>query len=108
MERIRGYTKVLLSDYLRTFKHSELAKKLFMCCYWRNAYQTGFISPNDFFAETKRRARNTNDKALIEAWRLDSPNKSAFFGFNIETVRNGTLNDVEAMIANWIKTQENI
>ncbi len=105
MERIRGYTKVLLSDYLRNFKHSELAKKLFLCCYWRNEYENGYISISEFFNETKRRARNSTDNALRECWGLDRPSKCSFFGFDIQTIRYGTLNDVEAMITNWIANE---
>ena len=100
--------KLLLVKYLKKFKHSILAKKLALCSYWATTYRPGsFISFKSFLLYSLQEDKEPTDAGLIKAWGITNVRyRNVFFGFNLDTIVNGNLNDVEAMITEWIDQEE--
>jgi hypothetical protein len=100
--------KYLLAKYLNKFKHSILAKKLVLCSYWATTYRPGlFISFKSFLIYSLKEDKEPTDAGLMKAWGITNIRyKNVFFGFNLDTIINGNLNDVEAMITEWIDQEE--
>ncbi len=100
--------KELLAKYLKKFKHSILAKKLALCSYWATTYKPSlFISFKSFLLYSLEDNPEPTDAGLRETWTItDIGYKNTFFGFDLDTIINGNLNDVEAMITEWIDQKE--
>lgn len=101
--------KLLLAKYLKKFKHSILAKKLALCSYWATIYRPGsFISFKLFLLYSLEDNKTPTDAGLMKAWGImtNIRIRNKFFGFNLDTIINGNLNDVEAMITEWIDQEE--
>lgn len=100
--------KELLAKYLSKFKHSILAKKLALCSYWATTYRPGsFISFESFLLYSLQKDKEPTDEGLMKAWGLTHIRyRNVFFGFDLDTIVNGNLNDVEAMITEWIDQED--
>lgn len=102
--------KDLLAKYLNKFKHSILAKKLALCSYWATTYRPGsYISFKSFLLYSLEDNKEPTDAGLIKAWGMNiryRRYRNVFFGFNLDTIINGNLNDVEAMITEWIDQED--
>ena len=100
--------KLLLVKYLKKFKHSILAKKLALCSYWATTYRPcSFISFKLFLLYSLKKDKEPTDAGLIKAWGITNIRyRNVFFGFNLDTIINGNLNDVEAMITEWIDRED--
>ena len=101
--------KDLLAKYLKKFKHSILAKKLALCSYWATTYRPGlFISFKSFLLYSLQKDKEPTDAGLVKAWGITITYRNVFFGFNLDTIINGNLNDVEAMITEWIDREDKV
>ncbi len=100
--------KDLLAKYLNKFKHSILAKKLALCSYWATTYRPGsYISFESFLLYSLQKDKEPTDAGLIKAWGITNVRyRNVFFGFDLDTIVNGNLNDVEAMITEWIDQED--
>lgn len=104
MAMLKDNEKNLLVQYLKRFKSSTLAKKLALCSYWATVYRPeSFISFMSFLLYSLEEDKEPTDAGLMKAWNItDTRYKNIFFGFNVGTIIYGNLNDVEAMITEWI------
>lgn len=93
----KKYIKILM----RKFKHSQELKKLLMCAYYADRYFTSFICFEDFLRNTYTFS-NTID-GIHQYWRILSPDKKEFFGFNTSTIIEGDMLDLENHINEFIR-----
>ena len=102
--------KELLVKYLKKYRHSAMAKKLALCSYWATVYRPeSFISFKSFLLYSLQEDKEPTDAGLMKTWKIaDIRYKSIFFGFDVGTIINGSLNDVETMITEWIVQQDRV
>lgn len=102
--------KELLAKYLKKYRHSAMAKKLALCSYWATVYRPeSFISFKSFLLYSLEKDKEPTDAGLMKTWNItDIRYKSIFFGFDVGTIIYGSLNDVEAMITEWIDQQDRV
>ena len=102
--------KLLLAKYLKKYKHSAMAKKLALCSYWATVYRPeSFISFMSFLLYSLEEDKEPTDTGLLKSWGLtDLRYKPKFFGFDTGKIIYGNLNDVEAMITEWVDQQDKI
>lgn len=100
--------KELLAKYLKKYRHSAMAKKLALCSYWATVYRPqSFISFKSFLLYSLNEDKEQTDVGLMKAWGLTHIRyRNVFFGFDLDTIVNGNLNDVEAMITEWIDRED--
>lgn len=106
--------KRLVLEYLKTFKRSPLSLKMLMCAYHGRFFPGGnFIALESYLRVSIQYGRNSHtldlNKRLANVWNLDKQWKKVFFGFNRDTILNGTISDIENMVTevhlNYIEAQ---
>jgi len=105
---LKDNEKNLLVQYLKRYKHSTLAKKMALCSYWATVYKpSSFISFMSFLLYSLEKDKEPTDTGLLKSWGLtDLRYKPKFFGFDTGKIIYGNLNDVEAMITEWVDQQD--
>ena len=80
--------------------------KMLMCAYFGgDRFREGYITIATYITESLRYAdtREDRDESLKRYWHFNGDrNYSDFFGFSKDTILNGTMNDVEKMITDWL------
>lgn len=104
--------KPLVLEYLKKFKHSQLSIKMLMCAYFGGCrFREGYISFGLYIRLSLRCADTCSDKdeSLKRYWHFNHQllNDNSFFAFSKDTILNGTMNDVEKMITDWLFTERN-
>ena len=107
--------KLLLIEYFKAYKHSPLSIKMLLCAYHGRFFQGGCFIPLESYLRTSiQYSRNFSfildlNQILTDTWNLNKPWKNAFFGFDRNTILNGTISDVENMVTevhlNYIERQ---
>ena len=99
--------KNLVIDYLRRYKHSPLSIKMLLCAYSGSPYRNGYINFESYLVPSinavscygDSRLYSTRDECLIDSWHMDRNWKTRFFGFDRDTIMEGTIGDVETMVS---------
>lgn len=102
---LNPYKKGLLRDYIKIYKHSPLSIKMALCAYYARTYTGRYINFDTYLSLCISNYKvhlnflpNKLDYLLLEQWDLLQPWKTHFFGFNVKTIRFGSITDVEKMV----------
>ena len=103
--KLNPYEEGLLRDYIKIYKHSPLSIKMVLCAYYARTYTGRYIDFDTYLSycisyyNTHLNALpNKLDYLLLKQWDLLEPWKSHFFGFDVKTIRFGSITDVEKMV----------
>lgn len=107
--------KLLLIEYFKVYKHSPLSIKMLLCAYHGHFFPgSNFISLESYLRASIQCSRNSSyildlNQRLADTWNLNKQWKKVFFGFDRNTILNGTISDVENMVTevrlNYIERQ---
>lgn len=95
--------KLLLMEYFKAYKRSRLSIKMLLCAYHGRFFPgSNFISLESYLRVSVQYGRNSHtqdlNERLADAWNLNKQWKKVFFGFDRNTILNGTISDVENMV----------
>lgn len=94
--------KSLVLEYLKKFKHSQLSIKMLMCVYFGGCrYRQGYIDVKKYLDYCLYK----DTHSLEKFWGMDPRGK--FFGFAKNIIVDGTMNEVEKMITDWLFSERN-
>lgn len=102
--KLTEHEKRMVMEYNRVFKHSPLSIKMLLCAYYGSHYKSGYIgfesylTPSINMGKTAYSPYVTEDDSLIHYWNMKHNWKTVFFGFDRDTIMEGTVSDVERMI----------
>lgn len=99
------HEKRMVMEYNRVFKHSPLSIKMLLCAYYGSHYKHGYIDFESYLTSSvsigktaKYSSYVTEDESLICYWNMKHYWKRIFFGFDRDTIMEGTISDVESMV----------